>query len=362
MSGKNILKELDGFRVIAVFLVVSFHLSFYFNAIPGYNTIISTGYLGVQLFFILSSFLLARQFLGMYSAYSDKMVYILTFFKKRIYRIYPLFIFSSIILYVIGYAHPELSVFPIIKYLLFIEDIHINPVMWSLFVEMRFYLILPFIMHVVCNLIIKNKISQVYLFMGSIAAISYIYRFSQLYFYGLEEGYDILYNSFFANIDCLAVGIAGAVFYERNKHIEVNAKTLYFILVSSFAVLFYAMHIKYNELFKHIYIPYAVFSICNIAWTCAIVSLLLLKKSRLNKLFSLNIFVYLSTISYGIYMWHLPVKIYTYEVFSSYNLNGILVLIPPLSTWIITLIVSLVCYKYLELPFLLKTRKVTNKI
>ncbi|WP_291275020.1 acyltransferase [Flavobacterium sp.] len=358
---KSILKELDGFRVLAVLLVVSFHISFYFDALPGYNTIIGTGYLGVQLFFLLSSFLLARQFLTTYSIGTNTKEYILTFFKKRVCRIYPLFIFSSIILYLIGYKHIELTFGTVIKYFFFIEDIHLNPVIWSLFVEMRFYLVLPVLMHSICLLITRNKIREVYILLFVLAGISYGYRFYHLYYYGIEKGEDFLYESFWANIDCLALGIAGAVIYERSKYLIINRTTLYFIFTVSGCILFYAMNIKYYKLYNHAFIPQMVFSICNIAWMLAILSLLFLRQGKLNRVFSLNIFVYLSTISYGIYIWHLPIRDYIYDLCHALTLKGILgILVAPLTTWTVTILISMICYKCLEKPLLYKRKTIVK--
>lgn len=85
------LPELTSIRAIAAFIVVSFHMFFNEANPPGFwNNLIANGHLGVDLFFMLSGFILAHVYLqpwrqGRYSAKE--------FLVNRFARIYPLHFF-----------------------------------------------------------------------------------------------------------------------------------------------------------------------------------------------------------------------------------------------------------------------------
>lgn len=352
------LKELDGFRAIAVLLVVFFHLGFYTRAIPGFNSIVGSGYLGVQIFFILSSFLLSRQFLITYPKSDSKKSFVLKFFKKRFLRIVPLFIFSFIALTVINFNTSTLAVVAVIRYVLFIEDtIKINPVIWSLLVEVRFYLLLPLVM------IIVFRLQQYKLPKFTIPLIvvlyCYIYRFYETNYSFDNDVEDRLYSSLSANIDCLGLGIIGTLLYEKYKEIFTSRKLAIILIICISIIIFLLMHIKFtgsvHSIPRGLIVP-----LNNIAWTALIVITLLLKTSYVNKILSNKIAIHISMISYSVYIWHVPLRKYVFDLVSRE-------LPPPYSkyilitqfciTLIITLIISEISHRLIEKPFLIRKKE-----
>lgn len=70
--------ELDGLRAIAVLSVIIYHANLAFKGIP----LFSGGFLGVDIFFVLSGFLITGILI-------DKSPTLFQFYKSRIDRIYP---------------------------------------------------------------------------------------------------------------------------------------------------------------------------------------------------------------------------------------------------------------------------------
>ena len=90
------LRPLDAIRGIAAFLVIVFHFEMQGDYIPGASlfgaslrTFVQHGYLAVDMFLVLSGYILARKYGGM--RLGDHRAY-LDFLFKRLARVYPLYI------------------------------------------------------------------------------------------------------------------------------------------------------------------------------------------------------------------------------------------------------------------------------
>ena len=90
---KNILyrHDLDFLKGLAIIVVVLYHAS-----------IIQSGYLGVDLFFVINGFLIIPS-LCRNIANSKGMIYYFTFLKKRLIRLWPLIILATIVCFLVGY-------------------------------------------------------------------------------------------------------------------------------------------------------------------------------------------------------------------------------------------------------------------
>ena len=76
--------EIDGLRSIAVLSVVIFHF---------FPQLLINGYLGVDIFFIISGFLISFQLLNAFSSNKKFTLIIKLFYKKRIKRLFPALFF-----------------------------------------------------------------------------------------------------------------------------------------------------------------------------------------------------------------------------------------------------------------------------
>ena len=172
------ISSIDGLRAIAVTAVVLYHLGI--SWIPG-------GFLGVDLFFVISGYVITRLILD--SINQSSALDLRAFYAARIRRIYPGFLFmviSTIIF--IGVWAPEaikrfLSDLPYalsgtINWALvarnqdYFETIGRPPLLqhtWSLAVELQFYLVWPIILLTVLKYFGKKNIARIALIIAIIS-------------------------------------------------------------------------------------------------------------------------------------------------------------------------------------------------
>lgn len=154
--GPRHIPALDGLRALAILLVIP-HNTFMFGAIYGwlipFAWLANAGWVGVQLFFVLSGFLITRNLLD--SRGSDN--YYSAFFGRRILRIFPLYflvlIFFLLLLPLLVHLSPNIlgSYSNQLWLWLFLSnwvapyghEVYWFPHFWSLAVEEQFYFIWP---------------------------------------------------------------------------------------------------------------------------------------------------------------------------------------------------------------------------
>jgi peptidoglycan/LPS O-acetylase OafA/YrhL len=166
--------ELDGLRGIAILSVVCIH---YIVVAPGARAPIATvlqrsvalGWSGVDLFFVLSGFLIGGILLDARGSPN----YFKVFYARRFFRIIPLY-YAWVLLYIVVVAlaghtlqihsnsgRPEMSGVPVYIHFLFLQNVWpiafwglasgwFTP-MWSLAVEEQFYLLCPWLVRLVSN-------------------------------------------------------------------------------------------------------------------------------------------------------------------------------------------------------------------
>ena len=189
MSTKNLtgkvgvrhIASIDGLRAIAVTAVVLYHLGI--SWIPG-------GFLGVDLFFVISGYVITRLILD--SINQSGALDLREFYAARLRRIYPAFIFMVVcIIIFIGVWAPEaikrfLSDLPYaltgsINWLLvarnqdYFETIGRPPLLqhtWSLAVELQFYLIWPIILLTVLKYFGKKNIARIALLIAITSGVT----------------------------------------------------------------------------------------------------------------------------------------------------------------------------------------------
>lgn len=160
---KQRIAVLDGLRALAITMVVLRHAvqAFWPDMTQPFMPVGPTdlgyffinGWIGVDLFFVLSGFLITGQLLGSYARKGHMDIRLYT--KRRFFRIAPL--------YYVVLAMTVLHLFPFFPYpgdmehigwrvfyhILFLQDYlepDINVVFWSLAVEIKFYILAPFLL------------------------------------------------------------------------------------------------------------------------------------------------------------------------------------------------------------------------
>lgn len=165
------LKFLDGLRVVAIIMVMLFHYFYLFNgqlynvSLPDKNHF-KYGYLGVELFFIISGFVITLTL--------TKSTCFLNFLKKRWIRLFPGMLVCSLLSYIIISLLDNENHFPDSKKIVnllvsnsFVSPAVINPAFniktayidapyWSLWVEIQFYITIGLIYFLSKTSFIRN--------------------------------------------------------------------------------------------------------------------------------------------------------------------------------------------------------------
>jgi peptidoglycan/LPS O-acetylase OafA/YrhL len=154
MESSARLGVLDGLRGVAVLLVLWYHIwqiSWLPAPLSSLQFIPETGFIGVDLFFFLSGFVIVYPFLK--AQQSDRPPPSWGhFYYRRAIKILPSYLLSIVVLIAVGYAHFASwseALRDIMTHLLFIHtwwsDTYgaINGVLWTLAVEVEFYVVFP---------------------------------------------------------------------------------------------------------------------------------------------------------------------------------------------------------------------------
>ena len=187
--GVRHISSIDGLRAIAVTAVVLYHLGI--SWIPG-------GFLGVDLFFVISGYVITRLILD--SINQSSALDLRAFYAARLRRIYPGFLFMVVCTIIfIGVWAPEaikrfLSDLPFaltgtINWLLvarhqdYFETVGRPPLLqhtWSLAVELQFYLIWPIILLGVLKYFGKKNIARIALVIAMVSGTTLFFVSLQL--------------------------------------------------------------------------------------------------------------------------------------------------------------------------------------
>lgn len=201
----NRVADLDGVRAIAIWMVLLLHVLYAFPNAPGALAfipaplllVLSHGWLGVDLFFMLSGFLITGILLGS----KHRSHYFRNFYVRRILRIMPLY-FATVLVWSIlyrGYGQYFLlsSVFGAnLSWLLHIRQPHGPGILWSLAIEEHFYLLWPLMVFLLNKRNLAIVTGVIFLLTPAIRAIAaahgvspeLIYMLSWFRFDGLAAG------------------------------------------------------------------------------------------------------------------------------------------------------------------------------
>ncbi len=366
MKDKIYFPNLNGLRFIAALLVIIHHLEQLLSAFGLKNywdnpVIESIGGLGVELFFVLSGFLIS--YLLFTEEQRTSTISIKDFYIRRVLRIWPLY-------YLIGFLAffllPNISMFNIpvwgdqlsanfdlslLLYILFLPNLLLAGYgivvpyasqSWSVGVEEQFYLIWPIIMK-----FFKHKLVALLLVIFGYLFFQFLgFRIIKHYITWSSE-LDLIrafWGSF--HIQCMAIGgIYAYLFYKKHRILKfiLHPVTFIFITFLTIIMILFSLHVPYisRELFA-------------LLFGCIIVNLASDKQKGLfleNRLFN-----YLGKISYGLYMFHVIAIVISINIFQYYNMlhSHFLLLITSI---LITISISSVSYYLIEKRFIsLKAR------
>lgn len=285
---------------------------------PMLINIIYNGWVGVELFFVLSGFLIASQLLfrplnrQSFSRYAF----------RRFFRIAPPYYIAIILTLLYISILPTLYYgedtdlvskwgWPFFAHLVFLHDYfgrhpQIDGIFWSIPIEMKFYLILPFILFSLSK--IRSNIGQIIsIFVFYICYV--IFKVSYLYFtYGTEvltygQYFFWVKSPFHFAIDGLVMGVLVAFIVQNEaykslpSHSRLMSSLFWFALFCFILISIFPYFIGMEAKFYERFLPRILYSL-----TFGLALVCLLKGCCGNKFFELPIFGYLAKISYSVYL------------------------------------------------------------
>ena len=309
------LGALDGLRGIAIALVLWFHVwqvTWLRADVPfsggrvNVNVIPETGFLGVDLFFFISGFCL-------FAPYADALARrvappsLRDFAYRRALKIVPSYVFAIGAMTALGLAHftsAAEAVREIVRHLLFIHVWFpesygsINGVLWSLGVEVQFYALFPLVAW--CAL--RRPLATFFV----IAVVANGYRF------GVRNAYDVghLMNQLPGTLDLFGAGMLAAYGYSalalRAPKLVARRTLWTFASLAGFALAAVVMNGAFASRLEPEW-PYrwlpAGRPLLTLALPLATVGALF-AWSAWQRVLANPALVFLSLVSYNLYLWH----------------------------------------------------------
>jgi len=349
------LLPLDALRGIAAFGVAFF---WHYKALFQSNDISSFplpmigywfytyGWHLVDLFFVLSGFV----FMYKYSRkIIDKKISLKEFSLLRLTRLYPLYAITLLIVFIVQigryvvldsfFVYQYNDIYHFLLNIFFLQSnfkletgYSLNAPSWSICSEIIAYIFFFII------LIKYNKNYLLYFFLSIILSLIVIIKQIEIPFLNYYTARALL--GFFV----------GCFVFKINDYVANNKKIAYYCFILLVFVTFIGI-LKGQNVFGNwpiVYVtlvyPLIIFSILNITF--------------LKYFLSLQIFVFLGTISYSIYLWHFPVQLIV-KTFDDLFAIGIVYESLLIQVLIIslTLIISYVSYEYFEKRYMNILRK-----
>lgn len=220
------LNGLDHLRAFAIFFVFLFHYQILSLGQPEWLPDVATfGWTGVDLFFVLSGFLISSQLFDQIK--NGQKISFKVFFLKRFFRIIPAFWVVVGIYFLVPFFREKEALPEIWKFLTFTQNLGLNikefgtfSHAWSLCVEEHFYLFLPITLIVAqaVDLFKKSYWLLIALFLYGFAIR--MYSFDNLYLPKITQAgsavywYKYIYYPTYNRLDGLLVGVAIAGLYQ----------------------------------------------------------------------------------------------------------------------------------------------------
>lgn len=217
------LLGLDHLRALAITLVLLYHYRMF--AHPQWvDDVIGFGWTGVDLFFVLSGFLISSQLFEQMA--KGKAISLSEFFIKRFFRIIPPYLLLLAIYVFIPAFHERERLAPLWKYLTFTQNFGLDiktdgtfSHVWSLCVEEHFYLLLPLVLTglVAWKATRKSWILLVALFLAGFLIRLYCWHYLIAPHEEAEDywkyWYMHMYYPTYNRLDGLLAGVAGAALF-----------------------------------------------------------------------------------------------------------------------------------------------------
>lgn len=322
---------LDCFRALAIMLVFTGHTVHSFGS-PAYLYPLQFGGTGVDLFFVLSGWLIGNQLFSEHATFGN--IHISRFWVRRWMRTIPAYYAVLSLTMLQQYLTKENVEFPLAHFFFlqnYQPDLQLFYISWSLALEEQFYLLIAPLL--VFTFRLSKSLQGLVLFALLLAPS--VFRYFELY-HTLNETH--------VRLDCCAMGVLLAYLKHTYQHVWHRlcqlSTTLFPIALASYFFFFVAW---YNEQWG-VPEPTKLFLACLfgiwIIWSDT-------KSYNVSRLPS-KVVMHISTRSYAMYLLHVDALVITKKLMGD-NPN---IAVFYVSALLITLAFSEILYRLVEIPFM----------
>ncbi|MCU1266143.1 MAG: Acyltransferase 3 [Acidobacteria bacterium] len=335
--------ELDGVRGVSILLVLGLH--FTPRLLPG-------GYCGVEVFFVLSGFLITSLLLQEWERTGS--IRLKDFYFRRALRLGPGLLFYLLLLG--GYAFVFLNserateiykgilwtLSYVSNWVIALEHGHpasVLAITWSLAVEEQFYLLWPPIL----VLLLKRKVSRPWItFIILFAIVVIVLHRTWLWHTGAS--FRRLYYATDTRADGLMLGclIACLVSWKLIPRARLFELSLTTLALLAFLFLAYLVLMIDSEL----YLFRWMFTLASLSIATVLLSLVVWPDSIACFLLKFPPLVWVGRISYGLYLWHWPVRGYVFGASSQPTYRQII------AALVLSFGITTISFYVVEQPFL----------
>ncbi|OJE52228.1 acyltransferase [Bacillus proteolyticus] len=370
-------KELDSLRGIAAIIVLLGHFLALFpilgkkvmySTFGAYFSILWQGHSAVIIFFVLSGFVLSLPF------YKGTEFNYLKYLIKRVCRIYiPYIVILFIAIGIKLGIHSKIGTIPglvqwgswnievslnrVMDHILFLREFNSDAfimVIWSLVHEMRISIVFPLIIFLLLR--VNWKVS--------IGIAMFLSVIGYLLMKNIPSEFNMpVSTNYFITLHYSSMFIIGALLAKNREYLVskiINSKVKYILL--PLGLLFFSYpRIPFMLLSKLIgEIDYDLYLII-IDWYICFGAVLIILSALSSKLFSKLLLIkpvqFIGEISYSLYLVH-PIVLLT-TVHISYGKISVPLIL--LISFLFTMVVSVLCYKFIEIPSIKIGRKLATK-
>lgn len=346
---------LDLLRSVAILLVLFNHCVNYFLTFP-HSTMLGdiSGILGVELFFVLSGFLIGRIILTAFgkglSRHTVKRFYIRRWFRTL--PLYYILLTCFVIIGIIVTRKFDLHLTHFIFLQNFSEDaLRFFSVSWSLAIEEWFYLLLPLVLLIAFKTKFLTK--NILLFLLGLILCIVVVRWGYVYFFNPE--FDMVRKHAFLRFDSLLMGVLLAGIKMHKHHWYKKLQMPFLIVIPLFVI----------AMFGHWFSQYTSLGILNTSFRARVLSFPVLSffiallipflenNSFINRLMPRvwklrGLITWISILSYSVYLIHLTV----FDAVKGALLKSVDLTLIMLISLAITFGVSYLLYRSIEKPFM----------
>lgn len=344
---------LDGLRGVAILLVVFLHVFDFLNYF-------FFGWLGVDLFFVLSGFLITEILLKTV----DKPNFLRNFYMRRILRIFPLFYLTLIICLLVlpqiksiplsfdYYTKNQLWFWTYLQNWLYVfKQPHDNKILlhtWSLAVEEQFYLVWPAIV-----LFVRKPKTLLAIAIFALIGVG-VARYVIWSFSVQDLAYSSLYT--FTRIDGLCIGCILALLMHINPGFLKKYTALIILLMAAINFTFYFINNQIS--FSLPYLAFVGYTTFAVLFGILVYEAVIGESKIIRIIFNNGILKFFGKISYGLYVYHWPVYILLFPfflglLFNKFSLPYLYAKIgSAIIVFILAVLLSLFSYHFFEKQFL----------